>query len=464
MKRTFAAVIFLASLGVLIKLAARTSPEVPGNDAGAVAPAATPVGTTGPAAAPESNETGKAVLLARYRTASPRVREMVARLAERFGRNAEAIDRTDGERGLVLLDKLDMEALFLYEKYPVEFHRLREALGADAAADVLLHWREYFGLKRGRRDRSGDPDRRAGEPLTVAATGGVAVSVGTAADPGRASGRDRADRPPEGRPRGGGRRAGDPELHQPGPRGGRPSVRAADLRALRPDGHGGVPPPGARGLRPGEPVRPGARGAGRCDADGPGDDPDLGQRRIPRRAAPDASPRDGGRPSAARGGGRSGRGGRCEHPGAAAGRRAGRGGRAGAADGRTRRGRRGVRRLPRRHAPPPGDPGTRGARSDGAGDARQVRRGLRLPRGAAQARSGGDPADRAGRRRAADDRVAPVEVPPVVPRVAGPLGALALGRERPGDDPPDPPGRAGAGRRSSATARWRSTSSCRYTT
>ena len=88
-------------------------------------------------------------MLARYRTASPRVREMVARLAERFGRNAEAIDRTDGERGLVLLDKLDMEALFLYEKYPDEFHRLRDVLGADAAADVLLHWREYFGLKRG---------------------------------------------------------------------------------------------------------------------------------------------------------------------------------------------------------------------------------------------------------------------------------------------------------------------------
>src|SRR6185312_6048502 len=56
---------------------------------------------------------------------------------------------TDGERGLVLLDKLDIEALLLYEKYPAEFHRLRDVLGADAAADVLLHWREYLGLKRG---------------------------------------------------------------------------------------------------------------------------------------------------------------------------------------------------------------------------------------------------------------------------------------------------------------------------
>ncbi len=73
---------------------------------------------------------------------------MVARLAERFGRSAEAIDRTDGERGLVLLDRLDMEALFLYEKYPREFRGLRDLLGVEAAADLLLHWREYFGLKR----------------------------------------------------------------------------------------------------------------------------------------------------------------------------------------------------------------------------------------------------------------------------------------------------------------------------
>src|SRR5262249_31742790 len=56
---------------------------------------------------------------------------------------------TEGGGGWVVVDKLDMEALLLYEKYPTEFHRLRDALGADAAADVLLHWREYFGLKRG---------------------------------------------------------------------------------------------------------------------------------------------------------------------------------------------------------------------------------------------------------------------------------------------------------------------------
>src|SRR6185312_6323864 len=146
MKRTFAVVTLLAALGVLIKLAAKPA----GPDRGAVGPLESPTAAIGPAL--ESSGDGAGAdsrrLLERYRTASPRVREMVARLSERFGRNAEAVDRTDGERGLVLLDKLDMEALLLYEKYPAEFHRLRDVLGAEAAADVLLHWREYFGLKR----------------------------------------------------------------------------------------------------------------------------------------------------------------------------------------------------------------------------------------------------------------------------------------------------------------------------
>ena len=141
MKRTFALVILLASLAVLIKLAAKPNlPDIlPGS--------ASTVGKTERAHA-GVELFAKDELLARYHTASPRVREMVARLAERFGRTADAIDRTDGERGLVLLDRLDMEALFLYEKYPREFHRLRDLLGAEAAADLLLHWREYFGLKR----------------------------------------------------------------------------------------------------------------------------------------------------------------------------------------------------------------------------------------------------------------------------------------------------------------------------
>ncbi len=64
------------------------------------------------------------------------------------GETPQAVERTDGLRGLMLLDRLDVEAIFLYEKHPSEFHRLRDALGSDAAADLLLHWREYFGLKR----------------------------------------------------------------------------------------------------------------------------------------------------------------------------------------------------------------------------------------------------------------------------------------------------------------------------
>ncbi len=140
MKRTFALVMLLASLGALIKLAARS-----GDPTDQVL--ARPVTTV--LAGKSSIAEGPRPLVDRYRNASPRVREMVARLVERFGRNAEAIDRTDGERGLVLLDRLDMEALVLYEKYPADFRRLREILGTDAAADLLLHWREYFGLKRG---------------------------------------------------------------------------------------------------------------------------------------------------------------------------------------------------------------------------------------------------------------------------------------------------------------------------
>ncbi len=144
MKRTFAVVAFLACLGALLKLAAR--PMVPSGPP----PRATvgPLATNSGAAGLTDGATTRA-LLRKYRHAEPRVRDLVERVADRFGRNAEAIERTDGIRGLTLLDRLDLEALFLYEKYPTEFHRLRAVIGGEAAADVLLHWREYFGLKRG---------------------------------------------------------------------------------------------------------------------------------------------------------------------------------------------------------------------------------------------------------------------------------------------------------------------------
>ena len=72
----------------------------------------------------------------------------MARVADRFRQTALAIERSDGIRGLRLLDRLDLEAVYLYEKHPKEFRRLREVLDDAAAADLVLHWREYFGLKR----------------------------------------------------------------------------------------------------------------------------------------------------------------------------------------------------------------------------------------------------------------------------------------------------------------------------
>ncbi len=127
MKRMFAAVILLAALGVLFKLALKDSRQ----------PAATTT-TDAPAVDPAE------ALQARY----PDDRALVDRVLEKYRGNALAIAHTDGLRGLKLLDALDLEALFLYEKHPGDFRRLRDTLSDRAAADVLLHWREYFGLKR----------------------------------------------------------------------------------------------------------------------------------------------------------------------------------------------------------------------------------------------------------------------------------------------------------------------------
>ncbi len=146
MKRMLAITVLLAALAVLFKLANK--------------PAGTPHGpsTVTPKSGARDQEPADAEsrLRAKYQSATPHDRELVARVAARFGRNAQAIERTDGLRGLLLLDRLDIEAIFLYEKHPDEFRRLRDSLGSDAAADVLLHWREYFGLKR-----ADDTDRKA---------------------------------------------------------------------------------------------------------------------------------------------------------------------------------------------------------------------------------------------------------------------------------------------------------------
>ena len=140
MKRTFALAALLAALGVLFKLSYKT--VGPSGESSASAPMVVP-GTV-----VLSEPDPKTDLLAKYRGDIPQVRDLVARVAERFGRNAIAIERTDGLNGLILLDRLDLEAVFLYEKHPTDFRRLRDLLGTDAAADLLLHWREYFGFKR----------------------------------------------------------------------------------------------------------------------------------------------------------------------------------------------------------------------------------------------------------------------------------------------------------------------------
>ncbi|MDR3620968.1 MAG: hypothetical protein P4L85_16570 [Paludisphaera borealis] len=144
MKRTFAVVALLAALGVLAKLAVRPVAVTDrSGTAGVDVSARAPVdGEAAPGPSPEDD------LLARYREAPAEDRELVARTVERYRRNAVAIERSDGLRGLKLLDRLDLEAVFLFEKHPTEFRRLRDMLSDDAAADLLLHWREYFGMKR----------------------------------------------------------------------------------------------------------------------------------------------------------------------------------------------------------------------------------------------------------------------------------------------------------------------------
>jgi hypothetical protein len=138
MKRTFAVVALLAALGVLSKLAWKGTPGEHRTN-----PGASPIGST---AARPSEPDPESALRARY--PDPRDRALVERTLARYHLNALAIERTDGLRGLTLLDRLDVEALYLYEKHPNDFRRLRESLTDNAAAELLLHWREYFGLKR----------------------------------------------------------------------------------------------------------------------------------------------------------------------------------------------------------------------------------------------------------------------------------------------------------------------------
>src|SRR5579883_216720 len=112
MKRTFAAVVLLAALGVLFKLAFKAPTSMLGDRPG---------DGTDVAHAAKSNP--EADLLAKY--ASSKDRDLVARTLDRYHHTALEIERTDGLRGLALLDRLDIEAIYLYEKYPNDFRRLR---------------------------------------------------------------------------------------------------------------------------------------------------------------------------------------------------------------------------------------------------------------------------------------------------------------------------------------------------
>jgi hypothetical protein len=143
MKRILALAVFVSALCVLVKLAYKPV----GPDERTFAGAGQSVNFQSAESNLRAGLDAKSELATKYATEQPPVRELVDRVAGKFGRNAQAIERTDGLLGLELLDRLDLEAIFLYEKHPTEFRRLRDFLGGDAAADILLHWREYFGLK-----------------------------------------------------------------------------------------------------------------------------------------------------------------------------------------------------------------------------------------------------------------------------------------------------------------------------
>ncbi len=114
MKQTFAVVVLLTALGVLCKLAWK-APEPPSRSDPEVA---TVDGAAPGTPAPE------VVMRARY----PGHEDLVDRVLRDYHHNALAIEQSDGLRGLMLLDRLGLEAVFLYEKYPREFHRLRDTL------------------------------------------------------------------------------------------------------------------------------------------------------------------------------------------------------------------------------------------------------------------------------------------------------------------------------------------------
>jgi hypothetical protein len=138
MKRIIAIAALLGSLGVLMKIGTKRAEDSVRD--------AEPDEPTAPSSEPIEGHrlSAESEIRSRY----PGHRELVDRVLDRYGRNALAIERTDGLRGLQLLDRLDLEALYLYEHASEDFHRLAKLVSDEAAAELLLNWREYFGLKR----------------------------------------------------------------------------------------------------------------------------------------------------------------------------------------------------------------------------------------------------------------------------------------------------------------------------
>jgi len=98
---------------------------------------------THPGNSRDSNSIGQ-TLQAKY----PNQRALLDRVLPKYRRTAIEVEAAHGVRGLKLLDSLDLEAVFLFEKYPREFQQLAASLNDQAAADLLVHWREYLGWKQ----------------------------------------------------------------------------------------------------------------------------------------------------------------------------------------------------------------------------------------------------------------------------------------------------------------------------
>jgi len=97
--------------------------------------------------ATENFEVLKLRLIDRY-ASDPDAAALVRRVLDKYAQTALNLEKTDGLRGLKLLDLMDLEALYMYERYPRDFRRLSELVDDKAAAKILLTWRDYLGLKR----------------------------------------------------------------------------------------------------------------------------------------------------------------------------------------------------------------------------------------------------------------------------------------------------------------------------